>query len=589
VAKDSVEKSQTEDKDEHVEAVATTAPLASAISSSEQVPAAEAIIEVPQTQSQSGERREIVKSATLVMLGNLGSSLMGMVRQIVVASAGAAISGPFLAALTPAQSFNDFLINGSVSGALIPTFNDYSAPEKREEMRRLVFTIVNLIFIIMFISSVAFFFLAPWLFNTFLASGFTAGSKPLTLQYARIIFFSLIALGPFAVLLSALYSLKEFGWPAFATSSYHVGIILGAIIGALLGTHFYGEYGLAFGVLIGALGEIALLIPGIRNQHFRYMLVLDLKHPALRRILKLYAPVAFSYLVSSAFIFLDQSLATNTPCAAFMQSVKSCGEANLSAMRFATTLIQFPVGLVAAALSFAVLPTLTSHAREGNTERFKETLRLGFRLGLLLMIPAAAGLIVLQGPIVQAIFQHRNFSYNEAQLTQLALQNYAFQLPFVALDQLLIAAFYARKNTIIPVAVLMVSVLGYLAVALPFWHTIGMPALAFANTVQNSSHAIILLILLRYSIGPIHVRTMIPTVLKILLATAIMVAVAWGLQVLLGNTTLFSLNHLAGRLLTLVVVGGLSAGSYFTTVLLLKVEEVRLLKGTILAKLGRKQ
>src|SRR6266567_7243397 len=109
-----------------------------------------------------GERREIVKSATLVMLGNLGSSVMGMVRQIVIASAGSAVSGPFLAALTPAQSFNDFLVNGSVSGALIPTFNDYSAPEKREELRRLVFTIVNLVLIVMFVAAIIFAMFAPY-------------------------------------------------------------------------------------------------------------------------------------------------------------------------------------------------------------------------------------------------------------------------------------------------------------------------------------------------------------------------------------------------------------------------------------------
>src|SRR5690349_12448537 len=95
------------------------------------------------------ERREIVKSATWVMLGNLGSSVMGMVRQIVVTGFGKTIAGPFNSALVPAQTFNDFLINGSVSGALIPTFNDYSAPEKRDELRRLVFTIVNLVVLVM--------------------------------------------------------------------------------------------------------------------------------------------------------------------------------------------------------------------------------------------------------------------------------------------------------------------------------------------------------------------------------------------------------------------------------------------------------
>src|SRR2546426_9903568 len=113
-----------------------------------------------------GERQHIVKSATLVMLGNLGSSVMGMVRQQVVASFGQGIASPFLSAITPAQTFNDFLINGSINGALIPTFNDYAAPEKREELRRLVFTLVNLVLLIMLVSAVVFLFIGNWFVQT---------------------------------------------------------------------------------------------------------------------------------------------------------------------------------------------------------------------------------------------------------------------------------------------------------------------------------------------------------------------------------------------------------------------------------------
>jgi putative peptidoglycan lipid II flippase len=204
------------------------------------------------------------------------------------------------------------------------------------------------------------------------------------------------------------------------------------------------------------------------------------------------------------------------------------------------------------------------------------------------MVPAAAGLIVLRTPIVAAIFQRHNFSANDTMLTATALQNYAYQLPFVAIDQLLISAFYARKNTIIPVAVLLVGVLGYLAVALPFWHTIGMPALAFANTVQNSVHAIVLLVLLRIAIGPLKLREMVPTVLKILLATAIMVAISWGLQVALGTITFFAHADFVSHVITVVGVGGLAAGTYFGLMIVLKVEEVALLKGVVLAKLGKK-
>jgi putative peptidoglycan lipid II flippase len=537
------------------------------------------IIEESTVKSLASERRHIARSATLVMLGNLGSSMMGMVRQIVVASLGVNIAGPFNSALLPAQTFNDFLVNGSVPGALIPTFNDFSVPEKRDELRRLVFTLVNLVIMIMFVAAIVFLIISPWFVESFLVPGYTDAEKQLTLQFSRIIFFSLLALGPFAVLLAALYALKEFGWPAFATVSYHLGIIIGAVIGGLLGERYLGHLGLAFGVLLGAVGEIALLIPGLRSQRLRYQFVLNLKHPALRRIVKLYIPVALSFLISMGLIFLEQRLASKTP---------GGGAENYTAMRLATTLIQFPVGLVAAALSFAVLPTLSEHVRAGDTERFKETLLLGFRIGLLLMIPAAAGLIVLRAPIVDLLFQHHNFTQENAARTAIALQNYAYQLPFVAMDQLLIAAFYARKNTIIPVVVGMVSILGYLAVALPFWSTIGMPALAFANTVQNSLHAIILLVLLRVAIGHLRVRELVPTLLKILVATAAMVAVAWGAQVLLARIGLFSLDRLLGQLLTVTIAGGLAVVVYLGGVLLLRIEEVGLVKGAVMAKLRRR-
>jgi putative peptidoglycan lipid II flippase len=530
-----------------------------------------------------GERQHIVKSATLVMLGNLGSSVMGMVRQQVVASFGQGIASPFLSAITPAQTFNDFLINGSINGALVPTFNDYAEPEKREQLRRLVFTIVNLVFLIMLVSAIVFLFIAPWFINTIQVPGYTPQERLLTTQYARIIFFSLLALGPFAVLQAALFARKEFGWPAVATAAYHIGIIIGAIVGALAGEHYLGQYGLAFGVLLGAAGEIALLLPGLRNQRLRYMFVLDLKQPALRRILSLYKWIALSFLVSAFFIILDQSLATRTPGAG-----SDPGAANYLAMRLSTTLIQFPAGLVATALSVAVLPTLTEHARAIDNERFKKTLLLGFRLGLLLMIPAAAGLMVLGLPIVSLLYQHGRFTVHNAQLTSLALVLYAFQLPFVAIDQLLLSAFYARKNTITPVIVGFVCYGSYLAVALPFWQTIGMPALVVANTVQNSLHAVILLVLLRVAIGSLRLREIIPAFLKISAATIAMVAVAWGLQVLLGHIRLFSLNHLSGQFLTVLVPGLVAVGVYAGGVLLLRVEEVGMMKRIVMTKLGRR-
>lgn len=538
------------------------------------------IAETAQT-AQVSERRHVVKSAALVSIGNLGSSVMGMVRQIVVTWLGKSFAGPFNAALTPANSFYQLLINGSVSGALVPTFNDYAAPEKREEMRRVVFTVVNLILLLALLASVGYLLIAPW-FVDFLVQGYkNQADKVLTLQYSQIIFFSLMALGPFAVLLSALFALKEFGWPAFATAAYHVGIILGAIGLSLFGSFFLGKMALPAGVLLGALGEIALLFPGIRRQRFYYLFVLDLKHPALRRIIKLYLPILVSYAFSTALVFLDVSLWTRAG---------GDGTANTVAQSNGTVLLQFPVGLVAMALGFAVLPTLTEHAREGNDERFKATLLMGVRVGLLLMIPAMVGMWVLRFPIVDLLFSHRHNGSGlaDATLSAIALQNYVYQLPFVAVDQLLIAAFYARKNTLTPVVVGIVCIGFYLLVALPFFQTLGIGALAFANTVQNSMHAVILLILLRRAMGSLHVRQAIPAILKICVAAAVMGGVAWITMDLLGHISFFSLDHLIGQILTVLIAGGLAAAVYVGGILLFKVEEINLVKGAVLAKLGKR-
>src|SRR5713101_2409190 len=115
-----------------------------------------------------------------------------------------------------------------------------------------------------------------------------------------------------------------------------------------------------------------------------------------------------------------------------------------------------------------------------------------------------------------------------------------------------------------------------------------MPALAFANTVQNSLHAIILLILLRKAIGSIRVRETIPTILKILLAAAAMFVTAWGLQLLLSHFGLFSLSRLPADLLTVMGAGGVASIVYGGGGLLLRGEEVGLVRDAVMAKLGKK-
>jgi putative peptidoglycan lipid II flippase len=553
-------------------------------------------------QAQStGQHRRIVSAAALIMLGQLLSSVLGMARieTINILFYGAA-SGAFIIALRPIQQLSDLLVGGSVSGALIPTFVDFSSPEKRQELRRIYSTVATLVTLLMAGAVVALFFLAPWLATLYLKHS-TVADQQLTASFIRITAFGLFGLGLYAVGSALLYALKDVVYPAFATFIQHVGVIAigvitlflaGARLGLPVGVIFghqsggaldmlqtTGAVGLAAGFVIGAAGEAALILPGLRRSQVTWRPAFNIRHPAVRQIARLYIPIAAGLLLSLAQQNVELILNGLAP-----------GDAsrNITALQSATTLVQFPTGLVAAALSFAVLPPLTAAANAGDTAGFKRTLALGFRLGLLLMTPAMVGLIALRTPVVALLFQHGACHTGCTYMNALALQNYAYQLPFLALDQLLIAAFYARKNTIVPVVVGIVAIGLWALVAVPFTPTIGMPALALANATLNSGHAIILFVLLTITIGNLGMRELWAGLWRIALASALMGTVIWGLLIVLPQwqPTLFTLDSLRGQALTVLGAGVPAALLYFALVSLLGVQEIRMLGGIIRARLG---
>ncbi len=561
----------------------------------------------PEAEAGGGGHR-FLKSAGLIAIGQLLGSMLGFVRITIlnVLFHGAA-SGAFAIALRPIQQISDLVVQGSVGGALIPTFVDYGDEEKRKELSHVFSTVVNLVLIVMSVAFVGIWIGAPFFVPLLVSKTGTNGATDtqLIVSLVRIIGISLFGLGLFAAASALLYALKKVVYPAFATGIYHVAIIIcgvGALflasrqLGVSLGTltnssvttpaaiqgQTLGAQGLALGAAIGAASEFLILLPGLRRVGVSWHPVLNLHHPGVRQILRLYVPLLAGLLLSIGQQVLDTTLWGHSP---------GGWQDNTTALLTGTTLVQFPVGLVTAALSFAVLPLLTASASRDDLVDFKHTLVLGIRLGLLLMVPAMVGLITLRMPILMLLFEHGRCGTDCTARNALALQNYAYALPFIALDQLLIAAFYARKNTLTPNIVGVISIGFYLLVALPFGLTIGMPALAFADTAKNTSHALILFVLLTLAIGNLGMRYLMSGVARIVAA-----ATAMGVVCVVAATVLpaqwpglFSLAHTPGQAATFLVAGTLGVAVYFGLVTLLRVEEVRMVGGIVRNKLaGRK-
>jgi putative peptidoglycan lipid II flippase len=462
------------------------------------------------------------------MLGNIISRLLGLVRdQVIGAVFGAKIATDvFIAASTVPTMVYDLLVSGAISAALIPVFADYADSHDREEFSRIISAVLTLATAALAVVVAFLVVLAPLLVDV-IGGGFSQEAKAVTTYLVRLMLPSVLFMGTSGILTASLYARQRFTLPAFSVAVYNVGIILGAL---LLADRIQVS-SLVIGVLVGAVLQVAVQLPGMRGIRLRPRL--DLSHPGVRAILKLYTPVALGLLISNSGIIVDRYLASST------------GEGSMAAMRFATTLVQFPLGLVATATSFAVLPTLSRQAGvggrgEGRAEAsthhsslithysapdpsaYAATLRMGMKMILVLIVPAAVGLAVLREPIVQLLFERGAFDHTATARTALAFLGYSPGIAFAAVDQLLIFSFYARKDTRTPVLVGVMAIFAYLAVALSLIQPLGMLGLVLANAVQNTSHALVLLWLLNRRVAGVVDRDLASFLGRIVAAAAVM-------------------------------------------------------------------
>ncbi len=510
----------------------------------------------------------IARSAAIISAGNIASRVLGLVREQVIAylfGAGPLVSAFVVASQVPTLIY-DLLVGGLLSSALVPVFSDYAVPERRLELWRLASIVFSLVASVMAVFVLAIEVGAPWVALA-MGGGFDPTTLAATTRMIRIVVPALLFFGLSGASTGLLYTLKRFRFPAFGAAAFNATVIM---VGVLLARPV-GIYSLAIGVLAGAGVQLAIQLPDLPRTHLRFQI--DLSHPGLRRIGRLYLPIVLGLVVSSIGTIIDRNLASRT------------GEGSIAWMRYATTLIQAPLGLVSVAISLAALPSLSQLHVAGDLDGFRRTLAHGLRMILVLIIPAAVGLFMLAEPVIRLLLQHGVFTPFDTQQTSRALRLYLFGLPGAAIDWPLIFAFYARKDTLTPALVGVVAVLIYLVVAptLAFVAGLGFLGLVIANSVQLTSHAAIMLILLHRRIDGVRGSRLAETILKTGLAALVMGGAVW---VVAGRLPL--MIGLPGIVGEIIVVGSatlVGLATYGLLATILQVEEISLIWGRVRQKL----
>jgi putative peptidoglycan lipid II flippase len=503
--------------------------------------------------------RHVALAALLIMIGNVVSRLLGLLRELVMAwlfgATGA--TDAFVAASAVPMIVYDLLIGGSISAALVPVLVD----QKRDQ-RRFGEVVSSLLLLAgaLLVSVTLVLILAAPVIMSILGGGFDPLQREQSVTMVRVMLAAVIFQGLAGVLMAALYAQQRFAAPSFAP-----GLYSGAIIRAALALHpVLGVGSMVAGVVLGAVLQLILQVAALRGMHYRFSL--GLERPEVRMALRLYAPVAAGMVVTIAGIVIDRYLASLLV------------DGSMTIMSYATRLIQFPLGLVGVAISSAILPTLSGFASDELEDaargQFRGALISGIRMVFFLMTPALVGVIVLREPLVELVFQRGQFTVGDTLRTAQVLMAYAPQLPLTAMDQLLIVAFYARKDTRTPVVVGVITVILYLVSALALIGPFGVVGLAAANAIQNGAHGLILLALIHRAVGSILTGEAIGFVSRLALAGGVMAAV-------LGVGMTATVMNSVTPIVSVLALGAVGISAYVLVSMLLGIREPRALMAVL--------
>jgi putative peptidoglycan lipid II flippase len=516
----------------------------------------------------------IASAATIIALGNVTSRVLGLLREMVIADlfgATGLVSAFDIAARVPRMLY-DLLIDGLISSALVPVFSEL-AERDRNELWRVASIMLSLATLLMSAGVLLLELFAPqvaWV----MAGGYEPELLELIARLMRITSPAVVFLSLAGITTGLLYALKRFTLPSFTAAVFNASIVVAALV--LTGKFGWGIESLALGLLIGSVMQVALQLPGLRDARLRFSL--NWRHPILRRIIRLYTPVVLGLVVSQMGIVIDRNLASRT------------GAQSIAWMRYATTLVQFPLGLVSVAISLAILPTLSRQASSpGDTSReeFLDTLATGLRMVLVLILPAVVGLFALSEPVVALVFEHGDFTSFDTEQTARALRIYLLGTTFAAIDLPLVYAFYARKNTLTPALVGVLSVGLYLVAALTptLLRDLSMTDLVFANSVQLTGHALVMLWLINHRVGSMRGRGLRRTTIKALMASLAAGGAAFATAYWLAAR--FSAQTLLHEV---IVVGGAALAGlavYGLLVVLLRIEEVGMVVELLRRRFGK--
>ena len=378
-------------------------------------------------------RTQQAKIATLILVASVFlSRFMGLIRDKIISwQFGASTESNlyFLAFIIP-DFINYLLAGGYFSIILIPLLSRYFEKGKDEG-----YHFFNVIMMRVSITTTLFVLLTwsliPVIIPYFIHN-LSLHDMARLIYFVRIILPAQIFFIIGALFSSILYMRKQFLVPALMPLIYNLCIIIFGIL-----FQQYGMVGYCYGVVIGAfLGAFLLPIYTVVTTEFVFHL--KIFHKGTRTFFLLALPL----MVGQSITVVEEQLVR------YFASFASGGAVSL--ISYARRIMLLPIGFVAQAAGAASYPFLASLLVQKRYEEFTKTLHTTLYSTVAFILPITAIMFILAEQIIALLFYGGKFSKELVVQATPLLQYLLLGVPAWGIQQILVRAFYAHHNTVLP-------------------------------------------------------------------------------------------------------------------------------------------
>ena len=446
----------------------------------------------------------------LLVIISCFSKLFGFARDIILSNSYGAgmVADAYLATLSIPDMFLDLFANTAMMGFVPLAVEKLNS--SRDELNKFSSSACKLLLAIALVFT-AVLSLLPGVMVDLLAPGFDGERRELAIYFLRIISFTMLFRSVTSVFHSYLSANKYFLPAAFLGITLDVSIIAAIIVS----NRFDLVYLLPFGVLLGTVLQMFLLMPFSVKKGFRLKLGAPIFSRDMKNLLMMSIPAMFSVGLMQLSTIFNRALASGITTGA------------ITMLNHSSKISFFVENIIVSSIATVLYPLLAEYHINGQKDMIKNVLGDAIDKLITFLLPASVGLAMLSEPIIDFLFGNGQFTEENVKVTATLMTLQVIGILGIAVQTLLTRALFSMKKIKLSITISVSLLATFVTISFVLSRIWGLYGIALATGLSYTVGGIVYYLILNRICENINAKQTGIVLLKSAFASALMAVVVF--------------------------------------------------------------